>query len=257
MIILAEIDLAELLHENAKARMELGLPLGAMPGGPSLPLDLIDISIKAYPTRPAIPLPPAAGPLHLDLSSAIRQRYSARAFRPVPIPLGNLAQLLFHGNGIKEVLEAGGHRDYRRNVPSAGNLGSVDLYPLVLDVDGLERGVYHYHPVEHRLAQIAGAEALAALEGALLQPEFGAAGVVIALGSSLARVRAKYGIRGYRYACMDAGHVAQNLALVATALGLGACPGGGFDDDRLNQLLDLDGMNEAVLSLVAIGATSA
>lgn len=252
-----EVDLAELLHENSKSRMELGLPPGAVPGGESFPLELMDASIKTYPTRPSTPLPPGGGNANLDLCEAIRRRYSGREYRQERVPLGHLAQILFHGNGIREVPVIAGYRDYRRNAPSAGNLGSVDLYPLVLHVEGVERGVYHYHPIEHQLTAIAGAQAIAQMDSLQLQPEFGAAGVIIALGSSLARVRAKYGIRGYRFACMDAGHVAQNLCLVATALGLAACPVGGFDDDRLNDLLDLDGVNEAALCLVAIGAARA
>jgi SagB-type dehydrogenase family enzyme len=248
-----DLDLAELLHENAKSRMELGLPAGAIPGGESLPLELMDESIKSYPTLHSIELPPAASLANLDLCEAIRQRESVRDFTQEPLPLETLARLLFHGNGIREEPMLGPFRNYRRNAPSAGNLGSVDLYPLVLNVAGLQRGVYHYHPILHQLSQIAGGEALSQIDAVLMQPEFGTAGVVIALGSSLARVRAKYGYRGYRFACMDAGHVAQNLCLVATALGLGACPGGGFDDDRLNDLLRLDGTDESALYSVAIG----
>lgn len=250
-------DLAELLHENAKARMELGLPPGAVPGDESLPLTLMDGSIKSYPTRPSIPLPPGAGKANLDLCEAIEQRSSVRAYRNAAIPRLSLARLLFHGNGVRSVPVTGGYRNFRRNTPSAGNLGSVDLYPVVLHVQGVARGAYHYQPVEHSLSEIAGADGLAQLGSVLLQPEFGAAGVVIAVGSSLARVRAKYGIRGYRYACIDAGHVAQNLCLMAAALGLGACVVGGFDDDALNDLLALDGLDEAALCLVTIGAIDA
>jgi SagB-type dehydrogenase family enzyme len=250
-------DLAELLHENAKARIELGLPPGAVPGDESLPLTLMDGSIKSYPTRRSIPLPPGAGKANPDLCEAIQQRSSVRAYRNAAIPRLWLAQLLFHGNGVRSVPMTGGYRNYRRNAPSAGNLGSVDLYPLLLHVQGVPRGAYHYHPVEHSLTEIAGEEALAQLGSVLLQPELGTAGLVIVLGSSLARVRAKYGIRGYRYACMDVGHVAQNLCLVAAALGLGACVVGGFDDDALNDLLALDGLDEAALCLVTIGAIQA
>jgi SagB-type dehydrogenase family enzyme len=250
-------DLAELLHENAKARIELGLPPGAVPGDESLPLRLMDGSIKSYPTRPSIPLPPSAGEVNLDLYAAIQGRSSVRAYSSAAIGRLWLAQLLFHGNGVRAVPMTGGYRDYRRNSPSAGNLGSVDLYPIVLNVQGVPGGVYHYHPVEHSLTEIAGTEALPQLESVLLQPEFATAGVLIALGSSLARTRAKYGIRGYRYACIDAGHVAQNLCLVATALGLGACVVGGFDDDALNDLLLLDGTDEAALCLVTIGGSLA
>jgi SagB-type dehydrogenase family enzyme len=52
---------------------------------------------------------------------------------------------------------------------------------------------------------------------------------------------------------LEAGHIAQNLCLAATAMGLGACPVGAFFDDDLNALLELDGRDEAALYIVAVG----
>lgn len=251
-----DVDLAELLHENSKTRPELGPHPGAAPGAPELPLILMDGSIKQYPGAPWIPLPmPSEGPL-MDVGRAIRERRSEREFSPQEIPVDLLSRILFHGTGVREVHTTAGYRNYRRNAPSAGNLGSVDLYPIILRVSDIPPAAYHYQPREHRLYRIAPADWLGQLEAALLQPGFTGAGAIIALGSSLARVRAKYGIRGYRYACMDAGHVAQNLCLVAAASGLGVCTLGSFDDDRLNSLLGLNGLDEAALYLAAIGAAS-
>lgn len=249
-----ESDLAELLHENSKVRPEVGPVPGSAGGGAGLALELMDGSIKEYPSAPQVPLPDPVRPLGADLGLAICRRSAVREFAATPLAAAALAQLLWYGNGVREVARTHGYRNYRRNVPSAGNLGSVDLYPLLLQVAGVQPGLYHYHPVHHHLARLGPAPTGRALAHLLLQPELAGAGAILALGSSLARVRAKYGWRGYRYACMDAGHVGQNLCLVAAALGLGACPLGSFDDDRWNQLLGLDGTDEAVLYLVAVGA---
>ena len=67
------------------------------------------------------------------------------------------------------------------------------------------------------------------------------------------RTRFKYGLRGYRFALIEAGHVAQNLLLTATALRLGSVPLGGLFDRRIDELLDLDGVNESVLYAVSVG----
>jgi SagB-type dehydrogenase family enzyme len=53
---------------------------------------------------------------------------------------------------------------------------------------------------------------------------------------------------------MDAGHICQNLLLAAAGLELGACPVAAFYDDRLNMLLGLDGEEESVIYLAAVGA---
>jgi len=62
----------------------------------------------------------------------------------------------------------------------------------------------------------------------------------------------KYGQRGYRYVWLDAGHLAQNLYLVADALGLGPVAIGAFFDEELNELLRLPRDEEAAY-LVCIG----
>ena len=52
---------------------------------------------------------------------------------------------------------------------------------------------------------------------------------------------------------MEAGHIGQNLYLAATSMGLGACAVGAFLDDDLNDLLGLDGEEEAALVVIAGG----
>ncbi|TVP94365.1 MAG: SagB/ThcOx family dehydrogenase, partial [Acholeplasmatales bacterium] len=67
------------------------------------------------------------------------------------------------------------------------------------------------------------------------------------------RMTYRYGERGFRYLCMDAGHVCQNLYLVAEALGLGTCAIGAYDDDAVNATLGLDADREAVLYIAPLG----
>jgi nitroreductase len=49
--------------------------------------------------------------------------------------------------------------------------------------------------------------------------------------------------------------VAQNFLLAATALGLAACPVGGFYDRRVDAFLGIDGLYEASLYLLPVGAS--
>ena len=66
------------------------------------------------------------------------------------------------------------------------------------------------------------------------------------------RTSQRYGERAYRYICMEAGHVAQNLHLQAVALGLGSVPVGAFTDDQVAQILNLP-EDEIPLYIVPIG----
>jgi SagB-type dehydrogenase family enzyme len=55
----------------------------------------------------------------------------------------------------------------------------------------------------------------------------------------VARTASKYGSRAERYCLLEAGHVAQNVLLQATALGLAGVPVGAFDDRRVASTLAL------------------
>jgi SagB-type dehydrogenase family enzyme len=67
------------------------------------------------------------------------------------------------------------------------------------------------------------------------------------------RTKWKYRERGYRYIYLDAGHIGQNLYLAAASLGLGCCTIGAFYDDEVNQLIGVDGQQETVVYLGAVG----
>jgi nitroreductase len=58
--------------------------------------------------------------------------------------------------------------------------------------------------------------------------------------------------RAERYVTLEAGHVAQNVLLEATALGLSSVPVGAFDDDEVRGALGLFG-DATPLYLVPVG----
>jgi len=87
----------------------------------------------------------------------------------------------------------------------------------------------------------------------LYQSFLGQAGVCFLFSAIFQRTRWKYRERAYRYVLLEAGHIAQNLYLAATSMGLGACAVGAFYDSQFNDLLGLDPKEEAVLYLISVG----
>ena len=51
------------------------------------------------------------------------------------------------------------------------------------------------------------------------------------------KLQKKYSQRGKRYAHIEAGHIAQNILLEATALDLQSIPIGAFDDEKVQQAI--------------------
>jgi SagB-type dehydrogenase family enzyme len=79
-------------------------------------------------------------------------------------------------------------------------------------------------------------------------------GAIVVITAVFERNTVKYGSRGYRHILTEVGHLAQNLYLVGTSLNLNVCAIGGYLDDNLNQMLDVDGVNETVVSVLGIGS---
>ncbi|WFE56850.1 nitroreductase family protein [Micromonospora sp. WMMD712] len=67
------------------------------------------------------------------------------------------------------------------------------------------------------------------------------------------RYQERYGLRGYRYLLLEAGHLAQCLLDAAARAGLRALPVGAFDDEGLAGTLGLRGADQLPLYLIALG----
>ncbi|MBM4017981.1 MAG: SagB/ThcOx family dehydrogenase [Planctomycetes bacterium] len=185
-----------------------------------------------------------------DLWQAIRGRRSRREFAPDPLGQETLFLLLWAAQGISEQ----GPWPLR-TAPSAGALYPVETYICAARVSGLAPGVYHWELPDERLALAAARpDAAEAACAACLGQEMVARAPVTFIWSAVwGRSAQKYGDRALRYAYLDAGHLAENLHLAATGLGLGACMVGAFLDDEMNALVGVDGQDEAVIYAACVG----
>jgi len=63
----------------------------------------------------------------------------------------------------------------------------------------------------------------------------------------------RYCQRGYRYLYLDAGHVCQNLYLLAESIRCGVCAIAAYDDDLVNHALGLDGEEQFAIYIATLG----
>lgn len=205
----------------------------------------------------------AARPLprsHEDslLRRLLRERRSCRSFTGAPLPLAHLAQVLENAYGVTGLIEeTGSYRFYARPVPSAGALYPLEIYAATQAVETLPDGVYHYAGLDHCLESVKQGAVLKGLGDLLLGQFFlDNANAALFFTAVFDRTLNKYGPRGYRYILMEAGHVAQNVCLLAAELGLATICLGGFVDHRLNGWIGLDGTTEAAVYVVGLGYAS-
>ncbi len=248
-------SLAELFHENSKWWPD------RINFTPALPDDLLARAtrraFKIYEDSVVIELPRKIDPVNMKLDMAIQLRRSRRDFTDGPMALEELSTLLELSVGLTGKMGADNDPVPLRAFPSAGGLYPLETYVFALNMTDLPSGLYHYNVRKHGLEGIVRADFRDSLYRNCMKQDFiKSASMVILMSAVFERSTIKYGQRGYRFALLDAGHAAQNMYLVATALNLGVVAIGGFCDDELNDILSIDGVHESALYLVAFGSLS-
>ena len=187
-----------------------------------------------------------------DLRKAIEKRTSVRNYLKEPLSLDELSYLLWCTQGVKEVA---GRAATFRTVPSAGARHALETYILINNVSGLEKGLYHFLAIGHRLEKVSDDPQIAArIKAACLDQGFVVTSAATFIWSAVAyRMKWRYGERGYRYMHLDAGHVCQNLYLSAEAIDCGVCAIAAFQDEEINNVLGIDGEEEFVIYLATVG----
>lgn len=205
---------------------------------------------KVYPDVPHVELPKMLNHPACRFHETVVDRRSIRDFSSTAVPLDQLSYLLWVSTGIQRIEEGFAFR----TAPSAGALYPIETYLVVNNVKDLDAGVYHYDIQQHRLEELKKGNFCVPIAQAALHQEMCAhAAVVFVWAGVFNRSKCKYGQRAYRYIYLDAGHIAENLALGAVSLGLGSCQIAALYDDEVNSIIDVDGTKESVLYMSVVG----
>jgi len=205
---------------------------------------------KEYAGRTTIRLPSPESTATSSLDQALRQRRSIRSYSARPLNKQHLGYLLWASTGIQRTE----HGFEFRTAPSAGALYPIETYLVVNNVDDIPQGVYHYSIKLHALEEMqTGDFSRSVTSAAMGQRICSQAAVVFIWTAIFERSKWRYQDRGYRYIYLDAGHIAENLALAATSLGLGTCQVGALFDDEVNDIIGVDGIEESTIYMTVAG----
>ncbi|MDT8273779.1 MAG: SagB/ThcOx family dehydrogenase, partial [Desulfomonilia bacterium] len=207
---------------------------------------------KEYPGAKKVSLsqPELCG--DMTLHEALLRRKSLRRFVDTVITKESLSCLLWACSGIQRK-EMGFEF---RTAPSAGALYPIETYLVAHRVESLGGGVYHYNVKHHLLEELRQGDFRSDIAKAALGQLMCAHAAAVFIWTALfERSQWKYKQRAYRYVYLDAGHIAQNLGLAATSLGLGCCHVGALFDDEVNRIIGVDGIRESVLYMSVVGHT--
>ena len=204
--------------------------------------------------KPKISLPPPASLPYgqKPLIELINGRRSLRQYSNLALSLEELSYLLWCTQGVKK--EKPGVVTFR-TVASAGARHAFETYLLINRVEGLKPGLYRFLALEHKLIEINMEADIVdrTIAGCMGQGFVGDSAVTFIWAADVERMKWRYDVRGYRYLHLDAGHVCQNLYLAAESIDCGVCAIAAFDDDEINQVLGLNGVQQFVIYVAAAG----
>lgn len=189
--------------------------------------DDIDDESRKLQTVYKLPVPQTSGG-GMSLTEALMKRRTVYNIKNQPLTMSEISQLLWSAQGITK---KGGYR----TSPSAGALYPLEIYVLTRD------GHYHYDPNGHTITTLGNVDIRESLYKATYkQHPVDSAPAVIVVTAVYERTALKYGLgRTPRYVAMEAGHACENLLLQVTALGLGGVSIGAFDDDSVQDVLNI------------------
>lgn len=196
---------------------------------------------KEYPRMSKIKLP---DPIDqgVTLMQALERRRSNHQITHEPLSLEALSYIL---NSL------GFNNTGSRTYPSGGGLYPVETYLLSRRVDGLGMAAYHYHAPTHSLEHLWEIPEKLEMFGTINAWAEDARAILIFTGSWYKSIY-NYGDFSYLLGLIETGHIGQNILLAAAAQDIPACPLGGFNDDVVTKLLDLNPSTEQPIYVVAL-----
>lgn len=215
----------------------------------NIPKEWIEINYKAYPRFKQYPL---IEPFEENgLTKVIKNRASKRDFTGKPISSLELSTLLKYTCGL--IYKGKDWNDARRAYPSAGARFPLEIYMALPNMGDTPEGIFHYNIKGHRLEQILVGNYFDKIAKLVGQEWLSKSSAIFLVSAVHKRTSIKYLGRSVRHIFLEAGHLGQNLYLLATEMNLGCCAIGGYADDVINKLLDLDQGSEAVIYILAVG----
>ena len=186
----------------------------------------------------------------LDL---VNSRQSRRKFTKDPLTLEELSFLLWSTQGVKKILKSG--LGVRRTVPSAGAKSPLETYLVINRVDGIKPGLYRYISFSHQLLFIKIIDNVEEKMGELAfnQKFVGTAPVIFYWTAVPYRTEWRYTILSHKFIAVDLGTACQNLYMACEAIKLGTVAIGYYEQNKLDELFDLNTDEEFVVLLAPVG----
>lgn len=211
--------------------------------------------VSSEVTFPLGELVPPAQPWR-SLGTTLLTNWHVGRFEQRGLDIRDIAQFMRYAFGAQKELpsELGPH--VLKASPSGGARHPVEAYVASRWVDGLQPGVYHYHPRSDSLSLVNGVAALEDLDAACYGKEgICTASAVVFLTVRWIRHNWKYRYsRSYRMVLMDVGHVIQTACLAGALVDVDVYSTYAIHDGLIPRMLSLgDDCDESPMFALGLG----
>jgi SagB-type dehydrogenase family enzyme len=199
-----------------------------------------------------------------DFFTCTSSRISRRQYSDEPMSLFELSFLLWCTQGVKKViggyrkyLKDGSGRNYLRPVAVAGN--SYETYLYINNVEGIQNGIWRYLPLSHQIVFLKNVENLQdRISDTFTNPSqnqsyTAKAPVIFFWACTPYKGEWACGAASHKNMLLELGYISHQLYLAAEALGCGCCAIGGYYQEKADELIGVDGIDEFTVLCSSVG----
>lgn len=193
----------------------------------------------------------------LSFAKVVESRRSIREQGERPISLNQLGEFLYRSARVQKARSSPYYETSWRPYPSGGACYELEIYLLIYNCEGLERGLYYYHPQEHALTRIAEwspslKELLTAASVSTRKQDLSQ--ILLLIACRFQRINWKYQSMAYSTLLKDTGALMQTMYLVANALGLAPCAVGAGNSETFAKLAKVNYYEETTVGEFILGS---
>lgn len=183
-----------------------------------------------------------------NLQKIFTKRKSKRDFRNKNWSINDL-DIIF--GSLKEYPKK--HRSYA----SAGDIYPINIYFYPFNIKNLEdKSVYKYQPISNSITKVAAKRTYSISDLFSIGNISNKNNIKLAiiLVCDRRRIEFKYGDRGFIFSLIESGEISQILSLIAADKGYKLCLLGGYDQNKNNEILGIDGVTSFITCSIIMGS---
>jgi SagB-type dehydrogenase family enzyme len=198
-----------------------------------------------------------------DFFTCTYSRISRRLYSDNAMTLFELSFLLWCTQGVKKViggyrkyLKDGSGRNYLRPIAVAGN--SYETYLSINNVEGVQNGIWRYLPLSHQIVFLKSVENLQArISDTFTNPSqnqsYTSKAAVVFFWACTPYKGEWAGGNSHKNMLLELGYISHQLYLATEVLGCGCCAIAGYYQEKADELIGVDGMEEFTVLCSSVG----